>query len=209
MPKAILGKKLGMSQIFTADGKVIPVTVVAAGPCAVVQLKTLANEGYEAVKLAFGAVSPNKLKKPALGQFKKLGVAPRRYLREIRVENSGAYQAGQEIKADIFAAGEIVDVTGCSKGKGFAGTIKRWNDQRGPMTHGSKNHRRPASAGAKGPARVFKGKHSPGRLGGERVTVKNLQIVKVDAARDLLLIRGALPGPKEGFLTIKSAGKRK
>ncbi|MCL2818004.1 MAG: 50S ribosomal protein L3 [Clostridiales bacterium] len=207
MPKAILGKKLGMSQIFTADGKVVPVTVVAAGPCAVIQLKTLANEGYEAVKLAYGEVSPKKLNKPELGQFKKLGATPSRYLREIRVEDSGAYQTGQEIKAGIFAAGEIVDVIGRSKGKGFAGTIKRWNQRRGPMSHGSKNHRRPSSAGAKGPARVFKGKHSPGRMGGERVTVKNLQIVKVDAARDLLLIRGAVPGPKEGFLVIKSAGK--
>ena len=207
MPKTLLGKKLGMTQVFTKEGHAVAVTVVEAGPCMVTQVKTQANEGYNAIQLAYGAIKEVNVNKPRTGLFKKVGVTPRRYLRELRLPSECDYNAGDELKADIFAEGEKVDVTGCSKGKGFAGTIKRWNHHRGPMTHGSKNHRRPASAGAKGPARVFKGKHSPGRLGGERTTVQNLEIVKVDAERNLLLIKGAIPGPKEGFLIIKNAGK--
>jgi len=207
MPKMLLGKKLGMTQVFTTEGKLIPVTVVEAGPCIIAQVKTTATDGYEAVQIAYGSLKPVQVTKPQEGLFKKIGTAPRRYLRELKVEDASAYEAGAELKCDIFADGEKVDIVGTSKGKGFAGTIKRWNHSRGPMTHGSKNHRRPASAGAKGPARVFKGKHSPGRLGGERVTVQNLEIVKVDVERNLLLIKGAVPGPKQGFLMIKNAGK--
>ena len=207
MPKMILGKKLGMTQVFTPEGKLIPVTVVEAGPCVVTQIKTKANEGYEAVQIAYGNLKPVQVTKPQDGLFKKVGTAPRRYLRELRVEDASAYELGAEIKCDIFADGEKIDVIGTSKGKGFAGTIKRFGHHRGPMTHGSHNHRRPASAGAKGPARVFKGKFSPGRLGGERVTVQNLEIVKVDTERNLLLIKGAVPGAKESFLMIKNAGK--
>lgn len=207
MPKTLLGKKLGMTQVFTTEGKLIPVTVVEAGPCVISQVKTAATDGYEAVQLAYGSVKPVAVTKPANGLFKKIGTTPRRYLREMRVAEAAAYQVGTEVKCDIFADGEKVDVIGTSKGKGFAGTIKRWNHGRGPMAHGSKCHRRPASAGAKGPARVFKGKFSPGRLGGERVTVQNLEIVKVDVERNLLLIKGAVPGPKEGFLVIKNACK--
>ena len=207
MPKALLGKKLGMTQVFTSEGKVVPVTVVEVGPCVITQIKTKANEGYEAIQMGCGSIKPVNTNKPQSGLFKKVGTSPRRYLRELRVEDAAVYNVGDELKADIFAEGEKIDVTGCSKGKGFAGTIKRWNHSRGPMGHGSKCHRRPASAGAKGPARVFKGKLSPGRLGGERVTVQNLEIIRVDAERNLLLIKGALPGPKEGFLTVKNAGK--
>lgn len=207
MPKMLLGKKLGMTQVFTTEGKLIPVTVVEAGPCVIAQVKTAATDGYEAVQIAYGNLKPVQVTKPQEGLFKKIGTAPRRYLRELKVEDASAYEVGAELKCDIFADGEKVDIVGTSKGKGFAGTIKRWNHSRGPMTHGSKNHRRPASAGAKGPARVFKGKHSPGRLGGERVTVQNLEIVKVDVERNLLLIKGAVPGPKQGFLMIKNAGK--
>ena len=207
MPKMILGKKLGMTQVFTPEGKLIPVTVVEAGPCVVTQIKTKANEGYEAVQIAYGNLKPVQVTKPQDGLFKKVGTAPRRYIRELRVEDASAYELGAEIKCDIFADGEKIDVIGTSKGKGFAGTIKRFGHHRGPMTHGSHNHRRPASAGAKGPARVYKGKFSPGRLGGERVTVQNLEIVKVDTERNLLLIKGAVPGAKESFLMIKNAGK--
>ena len=207
MPKMLLGKKLGMTQVFTTEGKLIPVTVVEAGPCVIAQVKTTATDGYEAVQIAYGNLKPVQVTKPQEGLFKKIGTAPRRYLRELKVEDASAYEVGAELKCDIFADGEKVDIVGTSKGKGFAGTIKRWNDRRGPMSHGSKSHRRPASAGAKGPARVFKGKHSPGRLGGERVTVQNLEIVKVDVERNLLLIKGAVPGPKQGFLMIKNAGK--
>ena len=208
MPKAILGKKLGMTQIFSPEGKIIPVTVIAAGPCMVAQIKTEATDGYNAVQLAYDPLKPVNVTKPVAGHAKKAGIAACRFLREFRVADASAYSLGQEIKADVFAAGEKVDVTGITKGKGFAGTIKRWNDRRGPMSHGSKNHRRPASAGAKGPARVFKGKHSPGQMGAENVTVQNLEVVRVDAERNLMLIRGALPGPKKGLLLIKESRKQ-
>ena len=216
MPKAILGKKLGMTQVFTPEG--IPVTVVEAGPCKIAQVKTMENDGYTAVQLGFGEVKPVNVTKPSKGHTDKAGIEPVKYLKEIRVKDVSAYNPGDTVTVDIFAAGEIVDVSGVSKGKGFAGTIKRWNHHRGPMTHGSKCHRRPASAGskthrrpasacAKGPARVFKGKHSPGRMGGENCTVQNLEIVKVDAERNLLLIKGALPGAKQSLLLVKESRK--
>jgi large subunit ribosomal protein L3 len=207
MPKAILGKKLGMTQIFSPEGKVIPVTVIAAGPCQVAQVKTAENDGYEAIQIAFDPIKPSRVTKPQSGHAAKASVPVSRYLREERVKSAADFKAGQEIKADIFSAGDKVDIVGVSKGKGFAGTIKRWNDSRGPMSHGSKSHRRPASAGPKGPARVFKGKHSPGHLGHERVTVQNLEIVRVDANRDLILVKGAVPGPKLGMLILKSSVK--
>ena len=205
--KMLLGKKVGMTQIINEAGKIVPVTVIEAGPCLVAQVKTTAIDGYEAVQTCYGAVKPVDLVKPQAGHFAKAGIAPCRYLREMRVADAASFEAGQEMKVDIFAPGEKVDISGTSKGKGFAGTIKRWNFQRGPMAHGSKNHRRPASAGAKGPARVFKGKKSPGRMGGEKVTIQNLEIVKVDLENNMLLVKGAVPGPKHGLLMIKSAVK--
>ncbi len=207
MPKALLGKKLGMTQVFNPDGKIVPVTVVSAGPCVVTQVKTDANDGYEAVQIGIGSVKPININKPMAGHFRKANVRVCRYLREIAVGNIADYQSGQEIKVDIFSVGDFIDVSGVSKGKGFAGSIKRWNKSRGPMGHGSKSHRRPASAGAKGPARVFKGKHSPGRMGGENVTIQNLEIIKIDVERNLMLVKGAVPGPKEGLLLIQSAVK--
>lgn len=205
--KMLMGKKVGMTQVFNEAGKIVPVTVIEAGPCLVSQIKTTATDGYDAVQIGFGTIKPVNLVKPQAGHFAKAGVVPCRYLREMRTADVGQFQVGQELKVDLFAQGEKVDISGVSKGKGFAGTIKRWNFQRGPMGHGSKNHRRPASAGAKGPARVFKGKKSPGRMGGEKVTVQNLEIVKVDVERNMLLVKGAVPGPKHGLLVIKSAVK--
>jgi len=207
MPKGILGRKIGMTQIFTEDGKAVPVTVIEAGPCVVVQKKTLANDGYNAIQLGFGEIKENKVNKPLKGHFIRASVKPVRYLRELRVENIDAFEVGQEIKADIFAPGEKVDVSGLTKGKGFAGGIKRHGFHRGPMAHGSKYHRRPGSLGAKGPARVFLGRKLPGRLGMERVTIQNLEVVKVDPDRNLLAIKGAVPGIKGSLLIIKEAVK--
>ena len=207
MPKAILGKKLGMTQVFSPEGRIVPVTVVEAGPCVIARVKTVESDGYQAIQLGYQEIPERKVSNPVKGYFKALGISPMRYLREVRVNDLENWQTGQQITVETFAAGEKVDVTGVSKGKGFAGTIKRWNDRRGPMGHGSKSHRRPASAGAKGPARVFKGKHSPGQMGHERVTVQNLEIVRVDAEHGLLLIKGAVPGPKEGLLMVKSTVK--
>ena len=205
MPKMLIGRKVGMSQIFTEDDKLIPVTVLEVGPCMISQVKTAATDGYEAVQIGYGAVK--KPTQPQTGHFAKYGMAPLRYVREMRVDDASEYQPGTELKVDIFAAGEKVDIEGTSKGKGFAGTIKRWNFQRGPMGHGSKNHRRPASAGAKGPARTFKGKKSPGQMGCERVTVQNLEVVRVDVDKNMILVKGAVPGPKKGIVYIKSAVK--
>lgn len=208
MAKGILGKKIGMTQIFAEDGRVIPVTVIEAGPCKVTQKKTVEKDGYTAIQLAFDEVPERKVNKPLKGHFAKAGLKPHRYIREIRVEDIEAYEVGQEVKADIFAEGEIVDVVGTSKGKGFAGAIKRLGFRRGPAAHGSKYHRRVGSLGAKGPARVFKGRPLPGRLGGDRVTVQNLQVVKVDPERNLLLVKGAVPGARKSYLIIKSAVKK-
>lgn len=208
MPKAILGTKLGMTQVFSPEGKIIPVTVVEAGPCKIAQIKTTETDGYTAIQLGYGYIKPVNVNKPLAGHCEKAGIEPVKYFREITTKDVSAYNVGDTVSVDIFADGEIVDVSGVSKGKGFAGGIKRWNQRRGPMGHGSKNHRRPASAGAKGPARVFKGKKSPGHLGAENVTVQNLEVVKVDAERNLLLIKGALPGPKKGLLLIKESRKQ-
>ncbi|MCL2496468.1 MAG: 50S ribosomal protein L3 [Clostridiales bacterium] len=207
MPKAILGKKLGMTQVFSPEGKLIPVTVITAGPCLVAQVKTAENDGYTALQLGYGKIKAAKVNKPVAGHCQTAGIEPQRYFREVKVDDTAAYQVGQTLTVEQFASGEKVDISGISKGKGFAGTIKRWNDKRGPSSHGSKSHRRPASAGAKGPARVFKGKHSPGQLGHEKVTIQNLEIIRVDSERDLILVKGAVPGPKEGLLLIKGAIK--
>ena len=207
MPKALLGKKLGMTQVFDPEGKLIPVTVIVAGPCHITQIKTTENDGYTAVQLGYGEIKAAKATKPLAGHCGAANVAPQRCFKELRLSDLGDYNLGQQLTVELFTAGDKVDISGISKGKGFAGTIKRWNDRRGPSSHGSKNHRRPASAGAKGPARVFKGKHSPGQLGSEKVTIQNLEIVRVDTERNLLLVKGAVPGPKEGLLLIKSAIK--
>lgn len=207
MSKTILGTKLGMTQIFDNEGKVVPVTVIEAGPCIVVQKKTEATDGYSAIQVGFGEKKEQSFNKPLKGHFTKAQVKPTRYLKEFRVEDAESYNVGQEIKADIFAEGDFVDVTGISKGKGFAGGIKRHGFHRGPMKHGSKYHRRPGSLGAKGPARVFKGRKLPGQLGTEVVTIQNLKVVKVDTERNLLLVKGAVPGPKKTLLTVKSTVK--
>ena len=209
MNKAIIGKKLGMTQIFSADGKVIPVTVVEAGPCPVVQIKTTGNDGYEAVKVGFGNVDEKRVNKPDAGQFKKAGVAPLKVLKEFRFDDVSAYTVGQVITVDTFAEGDKVDVVGLTKGHGFSGVIKRWNQHRLKMTHGvGPVHREVGSMGANSyPSRVFKNKHMPGQYGNERVTIQNLEIVKVDTARNVLLIKGAIPGPKGGIITVSNTVK--
>lgn len=207
MRKGILGKKIGMTQVFDETGRAIPVTVIQAGPCVVIRKKETAIDGYDAVQVGFEPVKEGKVNKPLLGYFNKAGVTPFRYIREFRLENPAEYQIGQEIKADVFSPGEKVDVTGISKGKGFAGGIKRHGFHRGPMEHGSKYHRRPGSLAAKGPARVFKGRRLPGHLGAERVTVQGLEVVRNDPERNLLLIKGSVPGPRHGLLVIKNSVK--
>ncbi|MBQ7986780.1 MAG: 50S ribosomal protein L3 [Clostridia bacterium] len=207
MKKAILGTKLGMTQIFAEDGKVIPVTVVKAGPCAVVQTKTVETDGYESVVVGYGDVKEKSLNKPMKGIFAKANVAPKKYLREFRLEEA-TLSVGDEIKADIFEAGEKVDVSGISKGKGFAGPMKRWGLHRGPMSHGSGYHRGSGSMGAcSNPGRVMKGKKLPGHMGVVKVTIQNLEIVKVDAENELILVKGAIPGNKGGLVTIRNSVK--
>lgn len=205
--KGILGKKLGMTQVFTEEGKAVPVTVIEAGPCVVLQVKDTNSDGYTSIQLGFDDQKEHRANKPTLGHVKKAETAPKRYVREIRNVNLEDYEVGKEVKADIFAAGEKVDIVGTSKGKGFAGSIKRHNQARGPMSHGSRYHRGPGSLGPVDPAKVFKGRPLPGRMGGERVTVQNLEVVKVDADRNLLLIKGSIPGPKNSYVTVKSAIK--
>ncbi len=205
--KGILGTKLGMTQLYSEDGRIIPVTVVQAGPCFVIQKKTVESDGYNALQVGFGERREALANKPAKGHFAKAEKKVLRYLKEFRLDSVDEYQVGQELKADVFDQGENVDVVGTSKGKGFAGSIKRHNFQRGPMGHGSKSHRRVGSAGAKGPARVFKGTKRPGRMGGERVTIQNLEVVKVDPERNLLIVKGAVPGPKGSLLIVKSSVK--
>lgn len=212
MAKGILGKKLGMTQIFSPEGRAVPVTVVEAGPCVVVQKKNVATDGYVAIQLAFDEKKERLTPKPMQGHFKKAGAKNYRFVREVEAAADVEYDLGQEIKADIFTEGEWVDVTGTSRGKGFAGVIKRWNFHRGPMGHGSMYHRRPGSLGATDPARVFKGRKMPGRMGGDRITIQGLQVVKVDAERNLLLIKGAIPGAKGAYVmvnkTVKNAKKQ-
>ena len=209
MNKAIIGKKLGMTQIFSADGKVIPVTVVEAGPCPVVQIKTKEKDGYEAVKVGFGKAEEKNLNKPDNGQFKKAGVEPQKVLKEFRVDDLAKYSVGQVLTVETFAEGDKVDVVGLTKGHGFSGVIKRWNQHRLKMTHGvGPVHREVGSMGANSsPSRVFKNKHMPGQYGNERVTIQNLEVVKVDAARNVLLIQGAIPGPKGGIVTVTDSVK--
>lgn len=207
--KALLGRKLGMTQVFSADGKAIPVTVIQVGPCTVVQTKTTQTDGYEAIQVGFGEQKEARVSKPLKGHFTKAQVKPLRVLREFRLEKAADYKVGQEIAIDIFEEGEYVDVSGISKGKGFAGSIKRHNFSRGPMSHGSHYHRGTGSLGAKGNNRVFKGRKLPGRMGSEKVTLQNLQVVKVDKERNILLVKGAVPGPKKALLTIKASTKSK
>jgi len=206
--KNILGKKVGMTQIFTEDGNIVPVTVVEAGPLVVVQKKTVEKDGYNAIQVGFAQVKSQRINKPTKGHFDKANLEYKKFLREIRVENPDDFQVGQEIKADIFAAGEMVDVTGTSKGKGTQGVIKRHGFGRGRETHGSKFHRMPGglSAGTY-PGRVFKGHRMMGRMGNETVTVQNLEIIRVDAEKNLILIKGAIPGPKKGLVSIKATVK--
>ena len=210
MAKGILGKKIGMTQIFTADGKVVPVTVVEAGPNVVAQVKSVESDGYNAVQIGLGVVKDNKVSKPQKGHFAKANIKPVKFVRELRLPTVPEQNVGDTISVDIFAAGEIVDVVGTSKGKGFAGTIKRHNFARGPMGHGSKSHREPGSMGPRisgGGGKVFKVKKLPGRMGGERVTVQCLTVARVDAERNLILIKGAIPGPKNGLVLIKNTVK--
>lgn len=205
--KAIMGTKVGMTQIFNENGKAIPVTVIEATPNVVVQKKTMATDGYSAIQVGFFNLRERKVNKPEGGHFKKAEVKPLRYLKEFRVAEPNEYEIGAQINVEVFASGDIVDVVGTSKGKGFAGGVKRHNFARGSMGHGSKYHRRPGSLGAKGPARVFKGRKLPGRMGGERVTVQGLTIVKVYPERNLILIKGAIPGPRKGLVVIKNSVK--
>lgn len=210
MAKGILGKKLGMTQIFTDEGKMVPVTVIEAGPCVVTQMKTVETDGYNAVQVGFGAIKDKHLNKPLKGHFTKAGVSPVRFVREFRLSDTPEYTVGQELKADVFEAGELVDVTGISRGKGFAGTIKRHGFARGPRSHGSKSYREPGSIGSRmsgGGGKVFKGKKLPGRMGQDKVTVQRLQIVRADADRNLILIKGAVPGAKGSLIAIRNTVK--
>ena len=210
MKKAIIGTKVGMTQIFAADGKVIPVTVVQAGPCTIVQKKTVEKDGYDALKVAFGAIREHLVNKPDKGQFQKAGATVARYMRELRLENSADYEVGQTIACDIFAEGDQIDVSAKSKGRGFSGVILMWNQHTGPMAHGSGCHRVVGSMGANSsPSRVMKNKHMPGHWGNEKITVQNLKIVRVDTERNVLLIKGAVPGAKGALLTVTQAVKSK
>jgi len=212
MKKAILGTKVGMTQLFLEDGRVVPVTVVEAGPCTVVQKKTVERDGYSAIQVGFKTLTESRAKKlknkPEQGHFKKAGVAATRYLREFRLEDAQNYEVGQLINVEVFAKGDAVDVTGTSKGHGYTGAILRWNQHTGPMAHGSKYHRGVGSLSANSdPSRVFKNKHMAGQWGHERVTVQNLEVVRVDGERNLLFVKGALPGPNGGLLMIRDSIK--
>ena len=209
MEKAIIGKKLGMTQVFTDDGRVQPVTVIEAGPCYVTQIKTTEKDGYNSVQIAYGEIKAKNVNKCQTGAFKKAGVEPKRVMKEFKYNDITKFALGQEIKADMFAEGDIVDVTGTSKGHGFTGVIKRWNQRRLKMTHGvGPVHREVGSMGANStPSRVFKGKKMPGHYGHETITVQNLKVVRVDADRNIILVKGSIPGPNESIVTIKSAAK--
>ena len=208
MNKAIIGKKIGMTQIFSPEGKLIPVTVIEAGPCPVVQKKTVETDGYEAVQLGFSLKKAKRVTKPEKGHFAKAGVEATRVLKEFKLENAAELNLGDVITVDTFAEGDKIDVTGTSKGHGYAGTVKRFGTHRGPMAHGSKYHRGPGSMGAcSTPSKVMKGKKLPGHMGVEKVTIQNLDVVRVDAERNLLLVKGAVPGPKGGYVTVKNAVK--
>lgn len=207
--KGILGKKVGMTQVFDAAGNVIPVTVIEAGPCVVVARRTPDKNGYNALQLGFVPVAEHRLNKPEAGQFKKAGVKPSKVVREVRVDDASQYEVGQELHADVFVEGERVDVIGTSKGKGFAGTMKRHNFGGGPRSHGSMTHRQPASGGATDAARTIKGTRKPGHLGHNTRTIQHLAVVRVDKERNLLLIKGAVPGPNNSFVMVRSSVKAK
>ena len=212
MKKAIVGKKLGMTQIFTEDGRLLPVTVIEAGACTVVQKKTIEKDGYEAIQVGFGELTENRAKKllnkPEQGHLAKAGVAPVRTLRELRLDDCASYEVGQVITVEVFEKGDRIDISGTSKGHGFEGTIARWGQHTGPMAHGSKYHRGVGSMSANSdPSRVFKNKHMAGQYGGDRVTVQNLEIVKVDAERNLLMIKGAIPGANGSLVMVRDAVK--
>lgn len=205
--KAILGKKIGMSQVFDKGGELIPVTVIEAGPCTVVVKRSPDKDGYSAVQLGFGFVKEKEVTKPVLGQFKAKNLTPTRYLREFRVGDDEKLEVGDQVKVDVFKSGDVVEVTGRSLGKGFAGGIKRWNFHRGPMAHGSKYHRGPGSLQSRDASRVFPGRRLPGHLGDERVTVTGLKVVDVDPEKNLLLVKGAVPGAKGCVLMVKEASR--
>jgi len=208
MSIGILGKKVGMTRLFGEHGEVIPVTVIEAGPCHVVQVKTKATDGYEAVQIGFGEKKENTVNKPAQGHFRKANVPPLRALREFRVDSVENFQVGEQLTAEIFSAGELVDIRGISKGKGFSGVMKRWGFKGGKASHGAETHRHPGSIGASSdPSRVFKNLPMAGRMGGKQVTVQNLEVVKVDAERNLLVVKGSVPGPRNGMLMIRKAVK--
>ena len=208
MNKELIGKKIGMTQIFDETGKVIPVTVIEAGPCVVAQVKTQDTDGYTAIQLGFGDVKEKKVNKPMKGHFTKVNVTPKKHLREFRVDSIEEVKVGDELKADVFTAGDKIDIQGTSKGKGFQGVIKRHGQSRGPMGHGSMYHRRPGSMGPTStPGRVFKGKKLPGHMGRVTVTIQNLDVVKVDMDKNVLLVKGSVPGPKGTILKVKSAVK--
>ena len=206
--KALIGRKIGMTQIFDDEGHVVPVTAIEVGPCTITQIKTEEQDGYTAVQLGFGDVKESKLTKPAKGKFDKSNIAPKKYLKEFRVDSVEGMNVGDELKADTFAAGDKVDVQGTSKGKGFQGVIKRWGQHRGPMGHGSMYHRRPGSMGSTStPGRVFKGKKLPGHMGVQTVTIQNLDVVRVDLDKNVILVKGSVPGPKGAVLKIKATVK--
>ena len=210
MKKGLIGKKIGMTQIFNEEGKVIPVTVIEAGPCVVSQVKTEETDGYNSIQLGFGAIKESKVNKPERGHFTKANIAPARYLREFRVDSIEDVKVGDELKADIFMAGDKIDIQGTSKGKGLQGVIKRHGQHRGPMGHGSMYHRRPGSMGSTStPGRVFKGKKLPGHMGAETVTIQNLEVIKVDLDKNIILVKGSVPGAKGSILKIKSSVKAK
>ena len=208
MNKGLIGKKVGMTQIFDESGKVIPVTVIEAGPCVVAQVKTQDTDGYTAIQLGYGDIKEKKLNKPMKGHFTKVNVTPKKHLREFRVDSVEEVKVGDELKADVFAAGDKIDIQGTSKGKGFQGVIKRHGQSRGPMGHGSMYHRRPGSMGATStPGRVFKGKKLPGHMGSVTVTIQNLDVIAVDMDKNVILVKGSVPGTKGAILKIKSAVK--
>jgi len=208
MSIGILGKKLGMTRLFGENGEAIPATVIEAGPCPIVQIKSEKTDGYQAIQIGFVRKKENAMNKPALGHLKKAGVPPLGLLREFRIDDAGDYEVGGQITVDVFSVGELIDISGVSKGKGFAGVMKRWGHKGGRATHGSEGHRRPGSVGASAdPSRVFRGFPMSGRMGGKRANVQNLEVIKVDTERNLLVVRGAVPGPKNGVLTIKRAVK--
>jgi large subunit ribosomal protein L3 len=208
MINALIGKKLGTTQLFSSDGEVTPVTVIQAGPCTITQIKNAESDGYNALQLGFGEKKPQRTTKPMLGHLKKCGKGPFAVLREVRVNDVEDFELGQEISADIFQVGELVHVVGKSKGKGFAGTIKRWNFSRGPMSHGGMNKRPPGSIGCSAtPSRVVKGKKMPGQMGNRRVTVKGVKVVDVRPEENIILLRGAVPGGRNGVVFIKKSGK--